>query len=119
MFAGGQFELGATTALTVPQQAIAVRDGFSYVFRLNPDSRVSQLKVSTGRRLGERIEIVAGLAPEAQIVVNGAGFLNDGDLVKNVPATAPAGAPATAPAGLPAAAPVTAPAKVAALKAGS
>jgi RND family efflux transporter MFP subunit len=88
MFAGGEFELGASNALTVPQQAIAVRDGFSYVFRLNKDSRVSQLKIGTGRRLGDRIEVVSGLAPDAQIVVNGAGFLNDGDLVKNVPAPA-------------------------------
>ena len=86
MFAGGEFELGASNALTVPQQAIAVRDGFSYVFRLNPDSRVSQVKIGTGRRLGERIEIVSGLAPDAQIVIEGAGFLNDGDLVKNVQA---------------------------------
>ena len=86
MFAGGEFELGASNALTVPQQAIAVRDGFSYVFRLNKDSRVSQLRIGTGRRLGDRIEVVSGLAPDAQIVVNGAGFLNDGDLVKNVPA---------------------------------
>ncbi len=92
MFAGGQFELGESSALTVPQQAIAVRDGFNYVFRLNPDNRVSQLKIDTGRRLGERIEVVKGLAPDARIVVSGAGFLNDGDLVKNVPAqaTAPA-----------------------------
>ena len=103
MFAGGAFELGASEAMTVPQQAVAVRDGFSYVFRLNPDSRVSQLKVSTGRRLGDRIEVVGGLAPDAQIVIQGAGFLNDGDLVrqvpnpvKNVPA-APASAPASAP----------------------
>jgi len=86
MFAGGEFELGASNALTVPQQAIAVRDGFSYVFRLNPDSRVSQVKIGTGRRLGERIEVVSGLAPDAQIVIEGAGFLNDGDLVKNVQA---------------------------------
>jgi RND family efflux transporter MFP subunit len=92
MFAGGEFELGVSNALTVPQQAIAVRDGFSYVFRLNPDSRVSQVKISTGRRLGERIEVVGGLAPDAQIVVQGAGFLNDGDLVRNV--AAPAAAPA-------------------------
>ena len=90
MFAGGEFALGESNALTVPQQAIAVRDGFSYVFRLNPDGRVSQLKVSTGRRLGERIEVVTGLAPDAQIVVSGAGFLNDGDLVRNVPAVAAA-----------------------------
>lgn len=86
MFAGGEFQLGSSNAMTVPQQAIAVRDGFSYVFRLNPDSRVSQLKVNTGRRLGERIEVVGGLAPDARIVVSGAGFLNDGDLVRNVPA---------------------------------
>ncbi|CAN7223337.1 efflux RND transporter periplasmic adaptor subunit [Massilia sp. LjRoot122] len=88
MFASGRFELGATTALTVPQQAVAVRDGFSYVFRLNRDSRVSQLKVSTGRRLGDRVEIVGGLAAGTPIVVSGAGFLNDGDLVRNVPAPA-------------------------------
>jgi RND family efflux transporter MFP subunit len=86
MFASGQFELGASSAVTVPQQAVAVRDGFSWVFRLNADQRVSQLKVSTGRRVGDRVEVVAGLAPDALIVVSGAGFLNDGDLVRTVPA---------------------------------
>nr|WP_229425224.1 efflux RND transporter periplasmic adaptor subunit [Massilia sp. Se16.2.3] len=90
MFAGGEFELGASSALTVPQTAIAVRDGFSYVFRLNTDNRVSQLKIDTGRRLGERIEVVKGLAADTPIVVSGAGFLNDGDLVRNVAAPAPA-----------------------------
>ena len=84
MFAGGQFELGESDALTVPQQAVAVRDGFAYVFRLNPDNRVSQVKVTTGRRLGERVEVVAGLPADALVVVSGAGFLNDGDLVRNV-----------------------------------
>ena len=86
MFASGQFELGASQAMTVPQQAVAVRDGFSYVFTLKPDNRVSQLKIKTGRRLGERVEVTEGLSPDAQIVVSGAGFLNDGDLVRNVPA---------------------------------
>jgi len=96
MFASGTFELGHSSALTVPQQAVAVRDGFPYVFRLNADSRVSQVKVSTGRRLGDRVEVLDGLAPDAQVVISGAGFLNDGDLVRNVPA-APA-APAVQPA---------------------
>ena len=88
MFAQGEFDLGMSSALTVPQQAVVLRDGFSYVFRLNPDNRVSQLKVQTGRRLGERVEIIAGLTPETLLVVNGAGFLNDGDLVKNAGASA-------------------------------
>jgi len=90
MFATGQFELGASDALTVPQQAITVRDGFSYVFRLNQDQRVSQVKVQPGRRIGDRIEVLSGLAPDAQIVAAGAGFLNDGDLVRNTGAPAQA-----------------------------
>jgi RND family efflux transporter MFP subunit len=90
MFASGAFDLGSSSALTLPQQAVAVRDGFSYVFRVNPDQRVSQLKVGTGRRLGGQVEIVSGLPLDAQIVATGAGFLNDGDLVRTVPATQPA-----------------------------
>jgi RND family efflux transporter MFP subunit len=86
MFASGQFELGTSDAMTVPQQAVVVRDGFSYVFRLNADQRVSQMKVQTGRRLADRIEVIGGLKPDALVVVSGAGFLNDGDLVRNVPA---------------------------------
>ncbi|MFK3740039.1 efflux RND transporter periplasmic adaptor subunit [Massilia sp. TN1-12] len=91
MFASGQFALGESDALTVPQQAVVVRDGFSYVFRLNPDSRVSQVKVTTGRRLGERIEVVQGIDAATAVVTSGAGFLNDGDLVKNVAAAPMAG----------------------------
>ncbi len=93
MFATGQFELGASDALTVPQQAITVRDGFSYVFRLNQDQHVSQVKVQPGRRIADRIEVLSGLAPDAQVVAAGAGFLNDGDLVRNVGAPAQAATP--------------------------
>ena len=96
MYASGEFELGTSGALTVPQQAIAVRDGFSYVFRLNADQRVSQIKVQAGRRLSDRIEIVSGITADTTIVVSGAGFLNDGDLVRNVktPVQTPVAAPA-------------------------
>ncbi|CAL60277.1 putative Secretion protein HlyD [Herminiimonas arsenicoxydans] len=90
MFATGEFDLGMSTAVTVPQQAIVIRDGFSYVFRLNADHRVTQLKIEPGRRLQDRIEVLKGIAPDAVLVASGAGFLNDGDLVKVVtpPATA-------------------------------
>ena len=84
MFARGEFDLGATPALTVPQPALVVRDGFSYVYRVNPDNRVSQVKVQTGRFQDTRVEIVSGLAAESRIVASGAGFLNDGDLVRIV-----------------------------------
>ena len=85
MFATGQFELGSSDALTVPQQAVVMRDGFTFVFGMNADRRVAQIKVATGRRLGDRVEITSGVTPDTVIVASGAGFLNDGDLVKDMP----------------------------------
>lgn len=84
MFAKGEFDLGASNAMTIAQQSVVIRDGFSYVFVLNADSHVSQVKVQTGRRLGERVEIMAGIKADAELVNSGAGFLNDGDLVRKV-----------------------------------
>ncbi|WP_432725687.1 efflux RND transporter periplasmic adaptor subunit [Variovorax sp. W6] len=98
MFARGDFELGRSTAPTVPQAAVVPRDGFNNVFVLKPDNKVSQLKVQIGRRLNDRIEITSALPEGAQVVVQGAGFLNDGDLVRVVDAPAAATA-APAPAG--------------------
>ncbi|GAB2851829.1 efflux RND transporter periplasmic adaptor subunit [Pseudoduganella ginsengisoli] len=94
MFASGRFELGASEALTLPQQAVVVRDGFSYVFRVNPDKKVSRIKVTAGRRIGEQVEIVSGIDANSQVVVSGAGFLNDGDVVSVAAAPAPAPVPA-------------------------
>ncbi|RPH44633.1 MAG: efflux RND transporter periplasmic adaptor subunit [Burkholderiales bacterium] len=85
MFARGEFLLGGSGGLVVPQQAIVVRDGFSYVFRVE-GGRAVQQKVRTGRRDGERIEVIEGLTAEASVVARGAGFLNDGDVVQVVAA---------------------------------
>jgi HlyD family secretion protein len=81
MFAKGEFELERSAVLTVPHSAVLLRDGFSYVFGVGADQRVSQIKVQIGRRQGERIEVI-GLAAEAALVKSGVGFLNDGDVVK-------------------------------------
>jgi len=82
MYARGEFDLGTSSALTVPQQSVVLREGFSYLFRLTPDNRVQQVKIKTGRRIADRIEVLEGLKPDALVAVNGAGFLNDGDLVR-------------------------------------
>ncbi|RYF36296.1 MAG: efflux RND transporter periplasmic adaptor subunit, partial [Comamonadaceae bacterium] len=82
MFARGEFDIGTTNALTVPQTALVVRDGFNYLFRVNADNRIRQVKVETGRFAGDRLEITSGLPADARVVVSGAGFLNDGDLVR-------------------------------------
>lgn len=84
MFARGEFELARTPALSLPQTAVVLREGFAYVFRLEGVDRVAQTKVELGRRLGERVEIVSGLAADARVVESGAGFLADGDVVRVV-----------------------------------
>jgi RND family efflux transporter MFP subunit len=91
MFARGEFDLGAQPALTLPQPAVVVREGFSYVFRVNPDNRVSQVKVQVGRIAEDRLQIVSGVTPDMRVVASGGGFLNDGDLVRVIDG-APAGA---------------------------
>ncbi len=89
MFARGELVLGAQSALTLPQSAVLLRDGFAYVFVIDANNRVQQTKVSTGRRNGDRIEIASGLKPEARVVASSVAFLADGDLV-SVAAVAPA-----------------------------
>jgi HlyD family secretion protein len=83
MFASGSFDLARTRAMTVPQSAVLLRDGFSLVFEVE-GSKVRQRKVELGRRLGERVEIVQGVGAEAQLVASGVGFLTDGDTVRVV-----------------------------------
>ncbi|MEX8503061.1 MAG: efflux RND transporter periplasmic adaptor subunit [Leptothrix ochracea] len=98
MFAKGDFELGRAAAQTLPQSAVLLRDGFSYVFQVGGDSKVTQTKVVTGRRQGDRIEITAGLPSTAKVVASGGAFLGDGDGVRVVesPATANTAQPAAA-----------------------
>ncbi|OBY74643.1 MULTISPECIES: efflux RND transporter periplasmic adaptor subunit [Acinetobacter] len=89
MFVKGEFDLGQKLALTVPQTALLLRDGFSYVFIVNDKNRVTQQKVTVGRRLGDRVELL-DLAANVKVVSSGTGFLADGDLVtiaKEIPET--------------------------------
>lgn len=99
MFARGEFDLGAARALTLPQSAVLLRDGFSFVFRVGADHKVAQAKVQVGRRVGDRIEVTAGLDAAARVVAAGGGFLADGDTVRVVPAAQAAAAPAKPGAG--------------------
>lgn len=90
MFARGEFEVGTGSGLTLPQSAVLLRDGFSYVLRVGPDSKLTQVKVTVGRRVGDRIEITGGIDAAARVVAAGGGFLGDGDTVRVVADAAPA-----------------------------
>lgn len=93
MFAHGTFELGQSPGLTVPVDALVSSDGFLYVYRLKPDNHVERVRVTTGRQAADRLEVVPArgeqLAESDRVVVEGAAFLSDADLVRVVktPAT--------------------------------
>ncbi|MBB6510194.1 RND family efflux transporter MFP subunit [Rhizobium soli] len=93
----GNFEFSATDALTVPATAVTLRDGFSYAFVLNATDQptVTRKRVETGRRQGDRVEIVSGIDTTEEVVVSGGAFLADGSVVRVVDTVAAAETEAT------------------------
>lgn len=95
MFAQGGFLVGESKGLTLPQSAVLLREGFSYVFKAAPGqdglARVALAKVQTGRRAGDRVEITGGLEAGVQVVAKGGAFLGDGDTVRVVTEAARSG----------------------------
>ena len=77
------------------QQALVLRDGFTYALRVDANNKVSQVKLQTGRRVGDAVEILQGAKAGENYVSSGAAFLADGDTVKVV--AAPASSPAAVP----------------------
>lgn len=88
MFARGNFRLGQQSVSALPQSAVTLRDGGAYVFVVKPDNHVQEQKVVTGRRHGEQVEIVSGIASGDAVVASGGAFLVEGDVVR-VTTTAP------------------------------
>ena len=82
MFARASISTGAQPALTVPQTAVIFRADKSGVYVVDRASHVRFRPVRTGARVGQRVEVLSGLSGGEQVVVQGAGFLAEGDLVR-------------------------------------
>jgi RND family efflux transporter MFP subunit len=93
LFARGELLLDQHTVLALPETAVLLRDGFSYVFRIEGD-KVRQQKVTLGARRGDWVEIREGLAADMAVVESGVGFLADGVTVR-VAAASPSPSPQT------------------------
>ena len=90
MFARGVFEFGQRPGMILPQTAVIQREGFSYVYAVDADNKVQQIKIETGRRLGENVEILHGVDSQMKIAATGAAFLADGDTVRIANSPSPA-----------------------------
>ena len=96
MFARASIDVGAQPAVVVPSDAVVFREGKAGVYTIGAGNAVRFNPVTTGARNGTQIQIVSGLDANQRVVVQGAGFLGEGDVVTVVQARA---APAAAPAG--------------------
>ncbi|MEO0826241.1 MAG: efflux RND transporter periplasmic adaptor subunit, partial [Cyanobacteria bacterium J06642_9] len=93
MFLNAEVVTGSRQGVTVPAEAVLPQsDGTYQVYQLNSDDTVTAQTVDIGDRLPTaanqpaQIEITQGLNPGAQVVSNGASYLQDGDRVNVVKA---------------------------------
>ncbi len=80
MFARARIDVGARPAVTVPTPAVLYRENNAGVFVMQTDNRVRFQAVTVVARQNDRTS-VEGLAAGTRVVVEGAGFLGDGDRV--------------------------------------
>lgn len=86
MFARGEIRGGTREVVMVPASAVVFRDGAPRAFVLDEGAeRVAMRRLTAGTRQDGMVEIVEGLAASERVVVAGAGFLADGDLVRLIP----------------------------------
>jgi HlyD family secretion protein len=81
IFVHGKVKLAADNIVVIPTKAAVSRDDYTLVFTLEGD-HVIQHSVKLGDRFGEKVEVLSGVKLGEPVVVTGAGFLKDGDLVR-------------------------------------
>jgi len=80
-FARVHIESGKTDdVLTLPYAALQYRYGVNRAFVVNGD-KLAMRELSVGERVGERIEVTAGVKPGERVVVSDVDTLTDGQAV--------------------------------------
>jgi RND family efflux transporter MFP subunit len=69
-------------SLTVPRDALVLRQGGQYVYRINDENRAERIEVDIGDSHGELIAVVGALEEGDRIAIRGAESLSDGAEVR-------------------------------------
>lgn len=96
MFARVSIATAALQQLSVAEAALVWHDGKPAVFVVDAAGKANARPVSTGARQSGRVAIESGLSEGDHVVIAGAGFLSDGNLVRVATSDADAGAAAPA-----------------------
>jgi len=74
------------TAVTVPRDALVIRQNHSYVLRVTRSNTVEELDVTPGAGMADSVEVSGPLAPGDQLVVRGGERLAAGQAVRVIDA---------------------------------
>lgn len=101
MFARASIDAGAQPALVVPTESVVFREGRPGVYVVGANDIARFRPVTTGARQEGLVALTSGVRAGERVVVRGAGFLGDGDLVRIQAQAAPtsAGVPTAGAAG--------------------
>lgn len=88
-FGRAEFTQVQQSAPAVPEAAVRFDADGASVMLVGEGSRVRRVPVRTGRRANGFVELVQGPPPGSQVLLGGAAFVLDGDVVRPVAATAP------------------------------
>lgn len=86
MFGSGAIELDSKEAMTLPQAAVVLRDGRSYVYVVDSDQNVASRVVAIGRNRNGRVEVLSGIGARQRVVASGGAFLSEGARVSVIAA---------------------------------
>lgn len=92
MFARVGIAVESKLLLTVPLKALVWHEARAHVFKVGPDNLVSLTEITIGRGTTDSVEVLRGLNAGDRIVTQGAGLLNDGDVVNVETASVSGGA---------------------------
>ncbi|HSX61039.1 MAG TPA: efflux RND transporter periplasmic adaptor subunit [Tahibacter sp.] len=77
-------EAANATALTVPRDALVLREAHTYVMRVKADNTAERVEVRAGAARDAFVEVTGELSPGDKVVVRGAERLNPGQSVRVV-----------------------------------
>ena len=80
MYASAQIETGTRFSLAVPTKGIRAEESEKVVFVLS-GNKATRRPIVTGNNTGDMVEVKSGLAEGELVIIAGAGFLKDGDVV--------------------------------------
>ncbi len=90
MYVAGRIVQRERAGMALPATSLVLRDGFAFVFVVaGEEQRAMQKKVTIGRRQGDDVEILDGVAADDAVIAGGSAFLTDGDRVRVVAAPTP------------------------------